>query len=71
MHLAIVIRPLIDRLYDRHFVIRALTLSLQVAKFVFNLASLLSIVNPRIVNSGFHVSSRSGHKMFSSVMSIS
>ena len=39
MHLAIVIRPLIDRLYDRHFVIRALTLSLQVAKFVFNLAN--------------------------------
>ena len=51
MVLAMVIRPFIDKLYDRHLEIKAFTLSLHFEKFWFSFASLLSIVNPRIVNS--------------------
>ena len=53
-----VIRPFIDKLYDRHLDIRAFTLSLHFEKFWFSFASLLSIVNPKIVNSVSQVSSR-------------
>ena len=71
MVLAIVMRPLIDKLYERHFAINAFTLSLHLEKFWFNFANLLSIVKPRIVNSVSQERSRSGHRMLSSVMSIS
>ena len=60
--LAIAILPFMDGLYNLHFAIRALTL---------RFASLLSISKPSMVNSNSHFRPRSGHKMLSSVMSIS
>ena len=55
MDLDIVTRPFTDKLYDRHFVIRALTFSLHFAKLLLSFANLLSITKPNMVNSVSHV----------------
>ena len=69
MDLDIVTRPFTDKLFDRRLVIRALTSSLHFAKLLLIFANLLSNTKPNIVNSVSHVSSRSGQRMLSSVMS--
>ena len=47
--MAIVILPFMDRLYDLHFAISALTFAVHFLKLEFKLASLLSMSNPKIV----------------------
>ena len=59
-----------DRLYDLHFAISALTFAVHFLKLAFKLATLLSISNPKIVNSDSHFKPSSGNKILSSGMSI-